>query len=124
MYLGVKLRYGFIHGNIKVILLDPEKYQLISRRLKLGCDDILVFCNIYRKGYKCRRNIYIVEGSGHGILSSDGRKPESDLGIISPQKRRKRLAPAFGIRCHPAEVLLECKSYLGSISSACHDPCH
>ena len=81
----IELHYLRIDRKIIRILLDGEKYQLISHCLKLRRDDVALFCYIHGKGYQCRRYVDLVEASGHGLLSSDGRQPEADLCIVSTE---------------------------------------
>ena len=117
----IELHYLRIDRKIIRILLDGEKYQLISHCLKLRRDDVALFCYIHGKGYQCRRYVDLVEASGHGILSSDGRQPEADLCIVRAKQCGKRLAPALRLLAHSAEILLEGKAHLAVIAAGSHD---
>ena len=85
---------------------------------------MLLICGIHRKGNQCRRNVDLVKGSGHAVLSSDGRQPKAQLGLVGPQQCGERLAPAGGLLRHPTEILLERKTDLFIIASCCHDLGH
>ena len=117
----IELHYLRINRKIIGILLDGEKYQLISHCLKLRCDDVALFCHIHGKGYQCRRYVDLVEASGHGIFSSDRRQTESDLRIVCAEQCGKRLAPALRLLAHSAEILLEGKAHLAVITAGSHD---
>ncbi len=111
-----------IHGNIILIPVKPQLYQLILCTLKLGRDNLLFLCDIHRKRHKRWRHVNVVKGSGHAVLAADGSKPVSDLGIIGSEQCGKWLAPALRIRSHPPEILLEGKPDLAVISACRHHP--
>ena len=120
----ILLHHFFVDRYVVIIGLDPQPYQLAAGLLKLRCDDVFFFCHIHGKGYQCGRHINIFESTGHTVLSSDGRQPESELCVICSKERRKRLAPSVRIFCHTAEILLEGKPDLRIISSGSHDLCN
>ena len=109
--LLVQVNDSIINRNIVFVLLDVELHENIACFLELRCHHIILLGHIHRKGYQGRRYINVLAsvliGSGHGILTADGRNAIAKLCIISAQKRCKRLAPALRILAHPAEELLE-----------------
>ena len=121
---GIELCHRAIHRNVEVVLLYLEANQLISCLLQLRCHNLSLLCNVNCKGYQRRRNIDMVEGAGHTVLAADGWQSETDLCIICAEQRRKRLAPALRIACHPPEILLEGEADPGGISTCRHDLRH
>ena len=113
-----------IDGNIIFILIKPELHKHIVCFLKLRCNNILLLRHIHCKGNQGGRNINIIKGSGHTVLSTDGRKSVSNLCIISTKECCKGLAPSLGIRGHTSEIFLEGKSNLAEVTATCHDLCH
>ena len=109
---------GFIR-EFTVLLHDLCIYRKImelfslssSRRsccplFEFRCDDRLP-SPYPRQRHQCRRNVYILERSGHTVLSADRRQTKSDLCIICAEKRCKRLTPSLRIFCHTTEIFLE-----------------
>ena len=121
MDLIVQLHYLLVYRQIVCVLFDGKEYQLISCFFQLWCDDIFFSCHIDRKGNKCRRHVNIVEGSGHGIFSTDGRQTETNLCIKRTEQCGKRLAPSLWIFTHSAEILLEGEAYFLVVTTGGHD---
>ena len=71
MDLSILLHHFLINRKIIFISLNLKPYKLISRFFQFRCDDILLQCHIDRKRYQCRRNINILECTGHTVLTSD-----------------------------------------------------
>ena len=113
-----------IDGNIIFILIKPELHEHIACFLKLRCNNVLLLRHIHRKGNQGGRNINIIKGSGHTVLSADGGKSISDLCIVSTEKCCKGLTPSFGIRGHTSEIFLEGEADLTEVTAACHNLCH
>ena len=88
---------------------------------QLRCYEVGDLGRIDREAHECRRDVDRLEGSGHRVLSSDGRKAQSDLSCIGTEKGRERLAPAGRFLRHPAEIFLEGKADLRDISARCRD---
>ena len=124
MDLSILLHHFLINRKIIFISLNLKPYKLISCFFQFRCDDILLQCHIDCKRYQRRRNINILECSGHTVLTSDWRKTKSDLCRIGSEQCSKRLAPSLRIFGHSAEILLECKTDLTIISTGCHDLCN
>ena len=103
------------------ITLDFQQNQFVSRFFQFRCNHGLVTCHIYSKRYQCRRNIDLIEGSGHTVFSSDGRQSKSELCIVCTKQCQERLAPSCRIFGHTTEVLLESETDLAEISAACND---
>ena len=110
-----------INRQIILISLYMEHNNLTACLLKLRSDDVLLIGNIHGKGYQCRRNVNLIEGSGHAVLSTDGWKSESHLCCISTEKCCERLAPSLRIFCHTTEVFLECETDLLIVTTCSHD---
>ena len=96
-------------------------YQLITGLLQFRRDYIVHFGHVHRKGYEGWRNVDLIKGSGHAVLSANGGQPEALLCGKCPQQRGKRLTPAFRVSCHPAEVFLEGKAYLFIVAAVGND---
>ena len=111
----------FIIRQIISITLDFQQNQFVSRFFQFRCNHGLVTCHIYSKRYQCRRNIDLIEGSGHTVFSSDGRQSKSELCIVCTKQCQERLAPSCRIFGHTTEVLLESETDLAEISAACND---
>ena len=114
-------------GVIRQRILVPgsaQPDQFVSGLFQLRCDHVFLLCHIHSKGNQRRRNIDLIEGSGHAVLASDGRKAEAKLGRISSQQRCERLTPTGGLLAHPAEVFLEGETDPMEISASCYDPGH
>ena len=124
MDLSIQVSHFLIHGNVKVILFNLKANQLISSLLQLRRNDVAALCDVYCKGYQSGRNVNVVEGTGHGILTTDGRKAKADLCVISAKQCCEGLAPTGRIARHSAEVLLEGKANLGEVTAICNDLCH
>ncbi len=120
-HLAVKLKYILVNRYVELILVDPDLYQYISFSLQFRCDHIGKLCHVYRKGNQGRRYIYVIEGTGHGILAADAGQAVSNLGIISTQQSGEGLAPTLRILGHSAEVFLECEMQLFIVTACCHD---
>ena len=100
-------------------LADPQECANIAA---LGVDFLAAgIGNIHGKGYQCWRNVNLIEGSGHAVLSADGWKSEAQLSLVCSKQSRERLAPAGGLLRHPAEVLLEGKTDLLIVTACGHD---
>ena len=110
-----------INRNIIFVTVKPELNQFISCFLKLRCHHMLSFRYIDCKGNKGWRYINFIEGTGHTVFTANGRKSESKLCIVCTKQCCKRLAPAFRIGGHSAEVFLEGKAYLMEITTACYN---
>ena len=111
-----KLRHFLIEfQNIRIIrdvvlvFVDPDLHQDIALFLQLGRDHVILRGDVHRKGNQGRRDINVVEGTGHGVLAADTRDLITDLRVVCAQQCGKRLAPALRILRHSAEVLLEGK---------------
>ena len=98
-----------------------EHNNLTACLLKLRSDDVLLIGNIHGKGYQCWRNVNLIEGSGHAVLSADGWKSEAQLSLVCSKQSGERLAPAGGLLRHPAEVLLEGKTDLLIVTACGHN---
>ena len=110
-----------INRNIIFVTVKPELNQFVSCFLKLRSHHMLSFCHIDRKGNKGRRYINFIEGTGHTVFTANGGKSESKLCIVCAKQCCKRLAPAFRIGSHSAEVFLKGKAYLTEIPTACYN---
>ena len=124
MNLAVQFHNCLIYRNIKIVFLDCKANKLVACFLQFRSHDIAMLCNIYCKGYQCRRYIDIIEGTGHTVLTTDGRQSEADLCIISTKQCCKRLAPTLRIGGHSAEVLLEGETNLAVVTAGCYDLSH
>ena len=113
-----------IYRKIVLISLDLHPDDLVARFFEFRCDDLVFRRHIHGKRHQCRRNVYILERSGHTVFSADRRQTKSDLCIICAEKRCKRLTPSIRIFCHTTEILLECKADLPIISAGCYDLCN
>ena len=120
MYPAVQIHNLIIDRQLVLILRYADPDQLVSRGLQFRCDHILQFRDIYREGYKRRRNIDVIEGTGHAVFAADGSKTVLDLRLIRAEKSRKRLAPSLRVFGHSAEVFLEGEMNLVEIT-ACRD---
>ena len=96
-----------------------EKVEAVSCLLQFRSNDILLVSNIYCEGNQCRRNINIIEGSGHRVLTTDTCHTQLDLCGVSTQKCCEGLRPTSGIFRHSSEVLLEGEVNLMNISTSC-----
>ena len=121
---SVLVHNALIIRKLICILWRTKPYKPASCFFKLRSHNILKLSGVYCKGNQCRRNIDLIKGTGHTVLSSDRRKTESHLCRISAQKCCKRLAPALGIFCHTTEIFLEGKADLSVVTACSHDSCH
>ena len=121
MHFAVKLHHLFIFRKIVAVRRNMDPYQLVSGFFQFRSNHIFQFRHIHGKRYQSRRNVDIIEGSGHTVFSADGRKSESHLRIVCAQQSRKRLAPAGRILAHSAEVLLEGKADFAEITACRYD---
>ena len=103
------------------ITLDLQQNQFVSCAFQFRCDHGLVTCHIHSERYQCRRNIDLIESSGHTVFSTDGRQSKSKLCIVCTKQCQERLAPSCRIFTHTAEILLEGETDLAEISAACND---
>ena len=108
------------------ILLDFKYNDLVSGFLEFRRDHVLCVRHVNCEGDECRRNVdlfsaLLIEGSGHAVLSADGRKSEAELCVVSTEKCCERLAPSCRLAAHSAEVLLECEADLLIIAACCRD---
>ena len=55
---------------------------------------------------KCRRHIQVLECTAHGILATDGRKPEFNLHLEGTEQSAQRQAPGAALMRHSLEILL------------------
>ena len=124
MQFSVLIHSCCIIRQIIAVFRQTDPYQFTSCLFQFRCDNILFLSHIYRKGNQCRRNINIVEGSGHTVLSTDRWKAKSHLCRICTEQRCKGLTPTFRILCHSAEVFLEGETDLGVISTVRYDACN
>ena len=122
--LPVLFHNFIIDRKIIIISVNTQPDQFIARLFQLRCDNLLLKSHIYSKGNQRRRYINILECSGHTVLSSDRRKAETDLRSVCAKESSKRLAPAFRILCHSAEILLESKPDLSVIPAGSDNLCH
>ena len=124
MQFSVLIHSCCIIRQIIAVFWQTDPYQFASCFFQFRCDNILFLSHIYRKGNQCRRNINIVEGSGHTVLSTDRWKAKSHLCRICTEQRCKWLAPALRILCHTTEVFLEGETDLRVVSTVCYDTCN
>ena len=114
--------------QIIVITVDLKFYDLASCFLKFRSNDVLAAVYIYCKGNKCRRyidlTVFIIKGTGHTVLTADGRKSKAHLRIVSTRECCKWLAPSGWVAAHSAEVFLESKADLFIITACSHDLCY
>ena len=107
------------------IHLHRKDHQLIACLLELRRDHGLAGSDIHREAHQRRRDIDLVEGSGHGVLAADGSKAQLHLRLVRAQQRREGLAPAEGLLIvHSAEVLLEGKVDLSPVAAGSSDLRH
>ena len=74
--------------QIILVFFNGKQHNLAAWLLKLRSDDCLRVRHIDCKGNQGRRNVdfamlLVIKGSGHTVLSSDGRQSESHLGAVS-----------------------------------------
>ena len=69
------------------------------------------------KGYQSWRNRQFLKGSRHGILTSDGRQTQLNLGFNRAQQGCHRLTKALCLLVHPLEVFLIREAGLGPATS-------
>ena len=120
--LLVAVHHLAVNRKVIAVLLDLHHHNLASGLLKLRRYHMLFVGNVYSKGDKCRRNIdlpvnFIVEGSGHTVLSSDGRKSEAHLCAVCTEESGERRSPSGSVLCHPLEILLEGEADLLKVAS-------
>ena len=77
------------------------------RRLEFVGQDFTNAIGRDREGAQGRRNIEVFEGTGHGVLTTDGGDTEVHLRLVRTEKCGGRLAPAFRVGARVQEVLLE-----------------
>ena len=107
------------------IHLHRKDHQLVACLLELRRDHGLAGSDIHREAHQRRRDIDLVEGSGHGVLAADGSKAQLHLRLVRAQQRREGLAPAEGLLIvHSAEVLLEGKVDLSPVAAGSSDLRH
>src|SRR5690606_22979645 len=69
------------------------------------------------EGNEGGRNVEIVEGTRHGIFSSDGREAEFMLGVEGSEKGGEGKTPAFGIGAEFREIFLKREADVGKAGS-------
>ena len=116
----------FIHSILIIRLivsipLDIKAYKLIACFLQFRCYHILIACYINSKADQSWWNINIIEGTGHRILTTNRRKSESHLHIVSTEQCGKWQTPTIWICTKSLKILLECQSYLAYITTGCCD---
>ena len=119
--LAIEIFYLFIYWQIICIFFNLEQNQLISCFFQFRGNHSLVTGYIHCKRYQCRWYINLIEGTGHGVFSTDRWKSKSQLCFIRAQECCKRLTPSLWIFAHSAEVFLECQTDLLIVSTTCYD---
>ena len=69
--------------NTVLVKRNIHTEQTVAQCLKLRRNDVGRLRVIYREGYQCRRHIDVLKGTGHTVLSADGRNTEAFLRVIS-----------------------------------------
>ena len=87
MKLCISIQNLAVNRQIIRILFNAEYHQLISGLFQFRSNNMSAACHIYSKGNQGRRNIdltvlFIIKGTGHTVLSSNGRKAKAQLCII------------------------------------------
>ena len=110
----------------KIVLITrcAEPYKFVSCFFEFRCDHILDLGYVYCKGNKCWRHVDLIEGTGHTVFTTDGRKSESHLCCIGTKECGEWLAPSLWIFGHTTEVFLECEADLLVITTCSYDSCY
>ena len=95
----------------------------MTRALEFRSYKILRVVDRDGEGNECRRNVDMLEGAGHRVLSSDRRDAELALSLQSSEQSRHRLAPALRVVSRLLEILLESEIYIMVISSRRDELC-
>ena len=108
------------------IFFNFKYNDLISGLLEFRGDHVLRACNVNREGNQGRWDVdlfsaLLIKGTGHTVLTADGRKSEAQLRIVGTEKCCERLAPSCRLAAHSAEVLLECEANLPVVAACCRD---
>ena len=85
----------------------PDEDDGALRLLELGGDDAAGLADGGSEGHQRGRNIQLLEGAGHAVLTADGGDAEADLCVQCAQQSGQRLAPALRGSAKALEVLLE-----------------
>ena len=112
MDLCILIEQRIIVRKIILIFRYTEPHDSVSGFLELRRDDIAELSHVHGEGHQRRRNIDLVECTGHTVLASDGRQAESQLCRVCSEECRDRLAPCGRLLRHPAEIFLEGKADL------------
>ena len=109
----------------KIVMIERrnEHRHIVTSALELGSYKILRVVDRDGEGNECRRNVDMLEGAGHRVLSSDRRDAELALSLQSSEQSRHRLAPALRIVSRFLKILLECEIYIMVISSRRDELC-
>ena len=84
----------------------PDQVYPVARGLEFGRYDLARIHGSDAEGHEGGRHVYVLEGAGHGVLASDGRKAEGVLHLQGAEQSAERLAPSVGILGHALEVFL------------------
>ena len=115
-----------VYRKVISVFFDLKYNDLISGLLEFRGDHVLRACNVNREGNQSRWDVdlfsaLLIKGTGHTVLTADGRKSEAQLRIVGTEECCERLAPSLRILAHSAEVLLEGKSYFLEVTACGHD---
>ena len=77
------------------------------RRLEFAGEDLADAVSRDGEGAQGRRDVEVLERTGHGVLAADGGDAEVHLRLVRAEERGGRLAPALRVGARMQEVLLE-----------------
>ena len=105
--LVVQLFEGLACRQAFFVHLCLEQIHAAVRLLEFRRNYAVGLFGSHRERYQRRRNVNILEGSAHGVLSSYGTDFQSHLSVQSSQKGCKRLSPLLRVLAQLLEVFLE-----------------
>ena len=108
-------------GDTVFVSFRTEHHDLVASLLEFGGNHLVCLGGGNSKGYQRRRNIDVLERTGHGVLTADRAAGQFQLCLECTQQGSHGLAPTLGIILGTLEVFLECQPAVVPAAAGCND---
>ena len=112
MDLVIQSDQGSGIGASALLIFGNEQSHTVACGLEIVGDYVGGFAGGYGEGNQGGRNVQILKGSAHGVLTANGSHAQIQLCVQRSQKSRQGLAPTLGILHGLLEIFLEGQIYI------------